>query len=392
MHPKHYLAFLVLLFIAILSQASHAAQALDKYGGVTAVQCPNGPKPHFYTQKIGNRWWLCDPAGNGFFLKSVANIYYGVDAEQQTLNQTKYATGVTTNWSLNWSLQMINRMQAWGFNVTDGYFYLSPFYTWNIWPTVDQAIPNKMPQDFSENTSRYVFSNTNNWCGAAGTGVKDLINGITTTSVFTGWGGYSYGDYFDPNYAKCLGNVLAGSNPGIRSEATGVNGDYLVFSTIDEGDQVGGLLGPGPDFPTLPPKSLGANAAWIALATAPTQNGTSASSRENWLSGGAYSDTTVYTKKQLSTWLSSRYAGSITALNTAWGSSYTTFGASPGGGEVPGTVDDDDIGIGRVDDRSWRRGGGDTVGMPQRSHGAFSTRPARHQTACYPENEGRQRY
>src|SRR6266849_9631698 len=60
---------------------------LDQYGGVTSVACPNGPQAHFYTQKIGDRWWICDPAGNGFFMKGVAAIGYQVDGEQYTLNQ-----------------------------------------------------------------------------------------------------------------------------------------------------------------------------------------------------------------------------------------------------------------------------------------------------------------
>ncbi len=340
MRLKHYLVFLVLLFIVVASRASYAVQALDQYGGTTGMQCPNGPKPHFYTEKIENRWWICDPAGNGFFLKSVANIVYNVDNEQYTLNQTKYATGVATDWRLNWSLEMINRLQAWGFNVSDGYYNLSPFYTWNLWPTSDQEIPVKMPMDYSSNISRYAFQNSNN-CSVT-SAVKDMLNGITTNPVFTGYGGYSYGDYFDPNFSTCLGNILAAANPSFHGMATGVHNDYLIFTTIDELDQLGGLLGPGPDFPTLPSKSLGANAAWVTLATAPTQSGTSTSSRRNWLHGGSYSNTAVYTKRELSRWLSSRYGGKVSALNAAWESSYTTFGASGAGWGVGSGILDED--------------------------------------------------
>lgn len=60
-----------LLFIGItliLAVGSAAAQrnVLDQYGGITAIRCTGGAKPHFYPEQIGNRWWICDPAGNGF--------------------------------------------------------------------------------------------------------------------------------------------------------------------------------------------------------------------------------------------------------------------------------------------------------------------------------------
>jgi len=49
---------------------------LDQYGGVRSVSCPNGAQPHFYTQRIGDRWWICTPAGHGFFMKGVVGVNY----------------------------------------------------------------------------------------------------------------------------------------------------------------------------------------------------------------------------------------------------------------------------------------------------------------------------
>ena len=78
-------ALLITLLIAAAlpsTPASCAAQTLDQYGGFTAVRCAKGPNPHFYTAKLGNRWWLCDPAGKGFFMKGVAYAMPNVDPPQ----------------------------------------------------------------------------------------------------------------------------------------------------------------------------------------------------------------------------------------------------------------------------------------------------------------------
>ena len=52
-----------------------------------------GAAAHFYTEKIGNRWWICDPAGNGFFLKGVYDIVANNNNDQTSFIQAKYAAG-----------------------------------------------------------------------------------------------------------------------------------------------------------------------------------------------------------------------------------------------------------------------------------------------------------
>ncbi len=115
---------------------------------------------------------------------------------------------------------------------------------------------------------------------------------------------------------------------------------YLLYVTIDESDETG-LLDAGPDFPTVggtgqsgsgPDPS--AHASWITLVSAPTQSSNSSQ-------GVTYSDTTVYTKQAFSTWLAARYSNNIAALNSAWNSNYSTFGASGAGwGVGSGIIDE----------------------------------------------------
>src|SRR5580704_7266233 len=54
-----------------ISFSSHGSDRLDQYGGWPFLKCPHGPDHHFFSQKLGKRWWLCDPAGDAFWLKGV---------------------------------------------------------------------------------------------------------------------------------------------------------------------------------------------------------------------------------------------------------------------------------------------------------------------------------
>jgi hypothetical protein len=324
-----------------MTTGTPSGSGLDQYGGTTSVQCSNGPAAHFYTEKVGDRWWLCDPAGNGFFMKGVAAVNYNMDAEQLALNETKYVLGPTGNWTLNWDLQMLHRLLAWGFNTIadDSYLGLMPFSTDVQWGG-DYTIPVKLPYTTGINMSRYVFMDSNG-CGAAST-TKDMINGVG--AAYTGWR-YNYGDYFDPSFSSCVGNIIQ-ANGGIHSFVTAPHNDYYLYFTIDESDQTGGLFGPGPDFPTLPSVSLSGNAAWITLVTAPTQT-----SNSTW--GVSYSNTTVYTKQEFSNFMTARYSNSIAALNAAWGSKYTSFGSAGGWGVGSGLLDENGLCPARGTSACW---------------------------------------
>ena len=323
---QYFVPVLVCLFIVGLGRTSKAASGLDQYGGTTSLRCPSGAKPHFYTEKIGNRWWLCDPAGNGFFLKGVYDIVANNNSTQTSFIQGKYA-GPLSNWEANWALEQVHRLQAWGFNTVADYSIaeVTPAATDPAWGTSDNTIPVKMPFSSQEQISHAAFQNVDG-CGISSP-VKDLMNGVG--SIYSGYR-YNFGDYFDPNFSTCAANVIKNDTWGLQQAIKSKYNSYLLYITIDESDQTG-MLDQGPDFPSIGNnRQVGsgpnpsAHASWITLVSAPTQ--TSNSSQ-----GVTYSNTTVYTKLQLSNWLSTRYSGNISALNSAWNSNYSTFGASGAG-------------------------------------------------------------
>src|SRR5207302_3156446 len=83
-------------------------------------------------------------------------------------------------------------------------------------------------------------------------------------------------------------------------------------------------FGAGPDFATTPAGHTNANLALRVAAMSPLQ--TAASNVANGVSY-VYADTLIHTKKALRDSLATEY-GTVAALNTAWGSSYTSVDSS----------------------------------------------------------------
>jgi hypothetical protein len=367
------MALIVLLILILLAGGQGwCAERLDRYGGIVTVGCRKGRSPHFYTEKIGNRWWLCDPAGHGFFMKGVTLVGF-VNASRM---ESKYghawnpyvvssAEDPQDVWVFNLAIQQIKRLQAWGFNelADDAWSSLLPTNIDVRWSTADHTIPSQFRRPFNtaSNLSYYAFANRNG-CGLASP-IKDMLYGLSSAlqpKVY-----YNYGDYFDPYYSTCANNIL---NPATHPtsyavQASAVHNDYLVYMTLDEQDQLGGLLGDGPDFPTIDsggnqnPVGASDYFTWVVLATSPSQTAAS-----HW-GVSSYSDKEVYSKVQLANDLANKYvctakgspllcctgkqrgtcsvdpasvyyigpdqmAAATTALNEAWGSHYTGLGTS----------------------------------------------------------------
>ncbi len=328
---------------------------LDEYGGATEMPCPAGPAPHFYTAKISGRWWLCTPAGNVFWMRGVYHAdasdpgadQFGVELDGTAcvsllapalLSPCSAVAEKYGDASVTWGPQIVRRMKSWGFNTAAEYasLYVLPTTTSASWNTPDHANPAPIaftgllwPAHYSRNPNAYANP------------VKDLIAPVAG-SVYTGYR-HAMPDIFDPNFALWLQKDLADPANVEYNWIHSPHSDYLVGFNVDDTDELMGF-GAGPDFPTLtdgvPDGGNGRtepNLGWIVLVTPPTQL-TGVDANGNPI---AYTDTTVYSKQELANWLSARYGGSIAALNSAWGSNYTTFGDSGGWGTGSGLLDED---------------------------------------------------
>ncbi|MGH9541818.1 MAG: putative Ig domain-containing protein, partial [Terriglobales bacterium] len=307
--------------------------ALDAYGGALARPCPAGPAAFFYTAKIGNRWYLCTPAGNTYWMRGMYTVdvddgldYAGVRYKTQAI--AKYGDA-----DLTWGPQQNRRLKAWGFNTLAEYsnLWTQPTATdyGSIWPNGQQPVP--MPFIGLIAASHYTQTNEG---GYANGPVKDLMNGLNP-NVYSAYSNVAP-DFWDPNYVLWIANYLQ-KEPVAQEWLHGPNNSYLVGLQVDETDTTFGF-GAGGDFPTLDNGQVVGgkeqpHLGWIVLVTAPTQT-------SNPKTGVTYTDTTVYAKQALANFLQQRY-GMIQALNSAWGSNYTTFGSSGGWGSGTGLLDED---------------------------------------------------
>jgi hypothetical protein len=322
-------------------------KTLDAYGGVTSRPCTSGAAAHFYTQKMGNRWYLCTPAGNAFWMNGIFGVstnsgtdYQGVNAIN--LRNTKYGT---TN---AWADQTLRRLRSWGFNT------LAIFSNYVFPPYTIAHVPY-MPYIAFARPSYYALTNNSNYLQKTLTpynqyGVKDMMQNATGQGVkSTTYSGYRWVtmDYWDPNFESYLKGQLNLDTDGSHAQWSNVANDYAVGIEVDQEDELGGM-GAGPNivgegFPTILNGApyAGTNyehyhLGWAVLVTSPTQTSNTGRGITS------YADTEVHTKTALSTWLSTRYGASIAALNTAWGSNYSIFGASGGGwGVGTGVLDED---------------------------------------------------
>ncbi len=164
--------------------------------------------------------------------------------------------------------------------------------------------------------------------------MKELVR-PTNPSVYTGYRAHSP-DIWDPNYTAWIAGYLQHDQIG-SAWINGPNKSYLAGINVDETDTLQGF-GAGTDFLTVVNGQLvndkqQPHLAWLIWITPPTQAGSAEY-------GLTYSDRTVYTKLAFSNFFQQRYV-TITALNLAWGSSYTTFGSIGGWGTGTGLLDED---------------------------------------------------
>ena len=291
---------LVLVFLAFTPSAH--AQTLDQYGGYTFLPVPGGATGHFRVAKLGDRWVFATPSGNAFWMVGVFNI----DVDDRFLSlATKYGTA---NPRAQWGIQATRRLSKWGFNAVGEY-----------------ASGYVMPGQLGVTQMPALVMVRPTVAGLAAGVFKDLIEAVATT--YTG-PARSFPDVFDPAFASHVNTYTPAvvADPFWLGLATS---PWCIGITMDDADDLFGF-GPGPELISA---RVHPHDAWFALAASPTK-----ASSTRW--GKTYTDTKVYTKYQLRSFLQTRY-GSIDLLNVAWGSNYTTWDSAGGWPAGTGWLDED---------------------------------------------------
>jgi len=318
---------------------------VDQFGGSPRLPCRN-KTGHFILAKIANRWWFCDPGGNAFISMSVGNLLTNG-------NPTKDCNGVNTypiyaakygDAEFNWGWQTLRRMTAWGFNSVgqDSGPFVQP---WETCPKCDwpqRRQPIRLPSLVEAKPAEYASINV---AGLLAEPIKDEISGVNDN--YSAWRGGALYDIFDPKLNLWWKKALA-SRPGLQRIRS--NDPYILGIFTDDSDYFWGA-GAGPDFASGHTSS---NVAWMTLITSPVQTYIQSTPLED--KRFLYQQTEVYSKAQatnpttpcsianpcsLRDYLWQKYHGSISALNSAWRSNYTTFDTTGKSvtGELIGTTD-----------------------------------------------------
>jgi hypothetical protein len=302
------------LAILFLLAVPLGAQTLDQYGGVIGGSCanPNGNK-YFGLARVNGRLMFCDPLGHPFFARGFYVFTNTTQGNDETgHNYDDYTSAKFSGLSSQAILDIeIGRFQSWGFNSLgpDASAYAMP-----VQPYTGEDNPTKVPFITGEDACYYSRSNLHGWGTAP---VKDL-KGVSSTYA-PAW--TSVTDYEDPAFVAYLNGQLKndGAITGIVNATALQKSYFLGFDSCDS-DYTHGF-GAGPDFDTRP--EIGNNDFRLSFVVALASPVEWASDIQDQI----YTDATFYSKKAFYTQLTAKYAN-IAALNTAWGSSYTTFGTS----------------------------------------------------------------
>lgn len=316
--------------------------ALDVYGGYVGLPVPGGATGRFRLAKVNNRWVFADALGNAFWCNGMYNVTRVTDAESDAYKApippatySSYSQRTTDGGSPKypdahtWALQQSRRLRQYGFNNATG----SDFRMWGDPTPVTgtEATGRGLPIIHLFQMARECRTNHYN---RASHPVHDLIS--MSSAAYAGYRGSSSPDVFDPAFEAYYLAYLDPAWDGTGTAWTYTN-PWLLGVMPDDKDYLVGF-GAGPDMgaPSGPHPHLG----WIVLIAkfSETVNGWSPDS------DGAkpYTDPNVYSKLALRDMLITKY-GTIGALNTAWGSTYTSFNSAGGYGTGTGLLDENGL-------------------------------------------------
>ena len=286
------------------SVAASAASALDQYGGDASHACAGtlkngnpipGATNFFYLYKDTNlkHWMFCDPLGNRFWMTGVQVVDYG-GGNYVSIVGTKYGAFGS---SRGWEAIQTKRLQSMGFNT------VGEFSRTHLWYPQGNN-PNPIPFIWFVSPAHYTL------------GMKDIFANLPPKwDTFGGYRGFESIDLYDPVW-QGLGTGVGGSLWECIS-AAGVScatldaSPWLVSTTMDDVAYV---------------SQIHTNQSTYAVGiTAPYEQ------FENSHGYGrlqVFSDPVMHTKAQWGTWLCGTRYANLAALNTAWGSTYSTCGSS----------------------------------------------------------------
>ncbi|HXM20955.1 MAG TPA: choice-of-anchor D domain-containing protein [Terriglobales bacterium] len=319
-----------------LNGRGQSTTAFDQFGGLTSVPCNNTTGgTGWNVVLIKSRWWFCDPMGDGF-------VFQGVSISTGRTGNT-YVAAATAKYgdtSTTWGPKMVERFQGWGFNG------VGPASDNSVSPLSQSVAQVPMLQ---ENLAASQYPGVDLW-NYGPNPTKNLVYG--TNNNWNGFDNYHayLADVFDPAYSTWWGGYAQNQMGGLASSP------WVIGFAWDDVDFMWGL-GAGPDFSSTPGGHNSTNVSFTVALTSPVQT---ADLGHNGLGSYRniavlYPDPKTYAKVAMSSlpatcnlttpcslrdYLAKKY-GTISALNAAWGSNYTTFDSSGSAvtGEALGTGD-----------------------------------------------------
>jgi len=295
-------------------------EGLDQYGGSKQAKCTKSTG-YFHLEKIKNHWWFCTPQGNVFWMVGVFDLGRDPHITDLGTSYDAIAKSKYGDLDMTWGPQQIRRIKSWGFNS------IAEFSSGWTWPTATCSAPActaqwinnggkqpvPVPMTAQVLPSLYSLFNLYEYAPDA---VKDTVYGVNRGY----WKGYgsSFPDIFDQNFGLWLDGAMRKDTIITPAE----NSPWVIAWITDECDELNGLCGAGPDFPTKSPGHNQRSQGLVTLLTSPVQTAHPIGGLVRKVE--EYSTATVFSKEQLRNYLREKYDG-IAALNTAWGSQYTAF-------------------------------------------------------------------
>ncbi len=296
-----------------ITVSAGSSTGFDQYGGLLNMPSPNAPTGMFRTEKFGNKWMLVDPDNNGLFMIGMFVLNGSTAIDEMGSSYSARVTEKYGDSGPHWASAQLTRIQSWGYNTVGSYgsAYAMPVTQAATWNTPDHTNPVKLPFIGEIDPVLYGMRNLNHWAPEP---IKNMLYGLS--GFYTGYRPTNgVADYYDNNLLIFMTNEMAEDPLPVAIKASPYK-QYLIGMNVDDSDEMYGF-GNGPDFNHV---YSSAHLGWLILTMSPVQVANSSK-------GFVYADTTVYSKKALRDQLAAEY-GSIEALNSAWGSSYTTFDSS----------------------------------------------------------------